>query len=52
VKLSTRTLERLRALALALGTALTAHDVVAHRAERVEHNGRVRRALDRHRPSR
>lgn len=50
--MTARTADRLRSLALALGVALTAHDVVVHRAARLEHQHRVRRALLRSRPSR
>jgi hypothetical protein len=50
--MTSRAAAKLRTVALALGTALTAHDVVVHRAARLEHQGRVRRALLRTRPSR
>jgi hypothetical protein len=50
--MSPRTLDKLRAVGLALGSAMAAHQVVIHRAERLIHHDRVRRALLRGRPSR
>jgi hypothetical protein len=50
--MTTRTIDKLRTVGLALGSAMAAHQVVVHRAERVAQSERVRRALLRGRPSR
>jgi hypothetical protein len=50
--MTTRALDKLRSLGLAVGSAMVAHQVVVIRADRLAHHRRVRAALLRSRPSR
>jgi hypothetical protein len=50
--MSPRAVDKFRAIGLALGTAMVAHNVIVLRADRATHMARVRRALMQTRPGR